>query len=98
MISDYNRRAVVEMVLGGGTFDGMPVNQEALDLSLAATATHFNLTVPQLIRYIAIGDIRHEQAPLDECGCVNPRNEHMWCRLPLGHTENLHDCFPKTQE
>lgn len=45
------------------------------------------LTGDQLLAHLVMGDRRHPNAPVEECGMISPHDdtEQTWCRMEVDH-------------
>jgi hypothetical protein len=51
------------------------------------------MTPEMVLQQIVLGDRRHDDAPPEVCGAVDPRDERRWCRIPAGHPPGFHNCY-----
>ncbi len=56
----------------------------------ASVGKPYGMTAEQTIAHLLLGDRQHADAPEDECGAADPRNEAVWCRRPIDHVRDFH--------
>ncbi|SEN90700.1 hypothetical protein [Nonomuraea pusilla] len=61
-----------------------------LDEFASKVGSPYGMSAEQVVSYLAIGDRQHGDAPDEECGAVDPRDESAWCRRPVGHQRAFH--------
>lgn len=67
---------------------------DPLTTAAAEAGAPYGMTAGQVLAYILTGDVRHADAPPDECDAVDPRDKTRWCRRPPDHQEANHCCYP----
>jgi hypothetical protein len=61
-----------------------------LDQFAEEAGGQYGMTAEQVVTHIALGDLQHPDAPGEECGAVDPRDDSAWCRRPSGHERGFH--------
>ena len=63
---------------------------DLLDAAAREAGRAFVMTAEHVVAYMAVGDRRHGEASVEECGAVDPRDEEAWCRRPTAHGGGFH--------
>lgn len=66
---------------------------DSFTASAAAVGAPYGMTATDVLAYLALGDRRHPDAPGEECGAVDPRNESRRCRRPAHPSAEDHCCY-----